>query len=119
MMKTLVIGASTKPERYSNIAINRLLDYDHEVIAYGMRKGTVCTVDIETDWNAEWMVDTVTMYINPEAQEAYTDKIIALHPRRVIFNPETENPSFYEKLRNEGIEVEEACTLVLLATNAY
>ena len=64
-------------------------------------------------------IDTVTLYLNPKRQQEYYDYIISLHPKRVIFNPGTENPEFYELLRNKKIEVEVACTLVLLGTNQY
>lgn len=117
--KTLVIGASTKPERYAYKAINRLLENGHEVIAYGNRAGTVENVTIETEWNPAWKVNTVTLYVGPANQDELIDKIIALRPARVVFNPGTENPVFFSKLEQAAISYEEACTLVLLATNAY
>lgn len=117
--KTLVIGASTKPERYAYKAIHRLLENRHEVIAYGNRAGTVDNVTIETEWNPAWKVDTVTLYVGPANQDELIDKIIELNPVRVIFNPGTENPDFFRKLNQAGISYEEACTLVLLATGAY
>jgi len=64
-------------------------------------------------------IDTVTLYLNPKNQKEYYQQIVDLNPRRVIFNPGTENPEFYEILENAGIEVEVACTLVLLATGQY
>lgn len=119
MMSTLVIGASTKPDRYSNIAINLLRDYGYEVIAFGVRPGKVRDVEIQTAWNPKWEVDTVTLYINPSLQEAFFTKILDLKPRRVIFNPGTENAIFSHLLNEHGILTEEACTLVLLRIGNY
>ncbi|MFD1064055.1 CoA-binding protein [Winogradskyella litorisediminis] len=117
--KTLVIGASLKPERYSNIAIKRLVSYGHDVKAFGMRKGEVVGVTIDTDLLDYSKVDTVTLYLNPKRQAQYYDYIIGLNPKRVIFNPGTENPEFYKLLSENNIESEVACTLVLLGTNQY
>ena len=117
--KTLVFGASTNPGRYSNIAIRRLLDKRQETLAFGLKEGTVSGVVIDTELIAYPDVDTVTLYVNPARQEDYYDYLIDLEPRRVIFNPGTENPAFYKLLQDQGIEVEVACTLVLLATNQY
>lgn len=117
--KTLVIGASINPERYSNKAILRLKAHGHPVIAYAKRDGKVEGVAFETMWNPNWEVDTVTMYVGPAHQEELMDKIIALGPKRVIFNPGTENPEFFKRLKVAKIPFEEACTLVLLSTNQY
>ncbi|GGW71109.1 hypothetical protein DFQ11_10722 [Winogradskyella epiphytica] len=117
--KTLVIGASTKPERYSNIAINRLRSHGHEVKAFGLRSGVVGDVTIDTNMMAYKAIDTVTLYLNPKRQELYYDYIIGLKPKRVVFNPGTENPEFYNLLEQEGIDYEVACTLVLLSTGQY
>ncbi|HKJ41299.1 MAG TPA: CoA-binding protein [Sunxiuqinia sp.] len=117
--KTLVIGASEKPERYSNKAIKALLNHDHPVVAIAARSGNVETVDFDTVKKAYQDVDTVTMYVGPRNQPGYYDYIIDLKPRRVIFNPGTENAEFASKLKAEGIEPEEACTLVLLSIGAY
>ena len=118
-MKVLVIGASLKEERYSNKAIKMLNQFDHEVLAIGLREGMVDNTEIiKTKENFE-AVDTVTLYLNAARQEEFYDYIIALKPRRVIFNPGTENSEFYEKLDNSAIGHEEACTLVLLSTNQF
>ncbi|MEM5564669.1 CoA-binding protein [Psychroserpens sp. AS72] len=117
--KTLVIGASLKPERYSNIAINRLTSYNHDVVAIGLREGNVAGITIDTNLMPYKDIDTVTLYLNPQRQKAYYDYIIGLHPKRIIFNPGTENPEFQNLLKQEGIYFEEACTLVLLSTNQY
>jgi len=119
MKKTLVFGASTKPSRYSYIAIKRLIGASQETLAFGAKEGSVAGVKISTDINRFKDIDTVTLYLNPVTQKDYYKSIIGLKPRRVIFNPGTENPEFYELLRKEGIEVEVACTLVLLATGQY
>ena len=119
MKKTLVLGASLNPSRYSNLAINRLVNHGYPVEAVGLRKGIVAGVTISTEKVAFENIDTVTLYLNPKRQEEYYDYIIALKPTRVIFNPGTENPKFYELLRKNNIEVEVACTLVLLGTNQY
>lgn len=117
--KTLVLGASLKEERYSNIAIRRLRKYDIETLAIGLRDGQVDDVQIHTDLVIFKDIDTVTLYLNPKRQEHYYDYIISLKPKRVIFNPGTENPNFYKKLNDHNIKFEEACTLVLLGTNQY
>jgi hypothetical protein len=117
--KTLVLGASLKTDRYSNIAINRLRQQNHEVVAFGLKKGEVNDVVIDAELLDYEHVDTVTLYLNPKHQEAYYDYILDLKPKRVIFNPGTENPELYKVLKNNNIEFEVACTLVLLATDEY
>lgn len=117
--KTLVVGASLKAVRYSNMAIQKLTNYNHETVAFGLREGDINGVTIDTDLKAYTNIDTVTLYLNPERQKEYYDYIISLNPKRVIFNPGTENPEFYTLLKSKGIDVEIACTLVLLSTNQY
>ncbi len=117
--KTLVLGASLKVDRYSNYVINKLVQNNHKVIAVGLKEGTVAGVPIKTNTNGIENIDTVTLYLNPKRQQPYYDYILDLAPKRVIFNPGTENPEFYQKLRAENIDVEVACTLVLLSTNQY
>jgi predicted CoA-binding protein len=117
--KTLVIGASLKANRYSNKAINRLIVFNHEVCAIGLREGDVSGVVITKEKEAFKDIDTVTLYLNPERQEEYYEYIVSLKPMRVIFNPGTENPNFYNILKEHAIESEIACTLVLLGTNQY
>ena len=119
MKMTLVIGASEKPQRYSNIAIHRLRNYGHEVNAIGLRAGKVADVSIDTGKPVFNGIDTVTLYINPSRQEEFFDYIVSLKPKRVIFNPGTENPDFENRLAITGIRVEEACTLVLLSIGQY
>lgn len=119
MIKTLVIGASTNPNRYSNMAIRKLLNHNQPVVAIGLRHAQVEGVTIETEKLNFKDVDTVTLYLNSKLQEEYYQYIISLEPKRVIFNPGTENPEFYKMLSEKNIEVEVACTLVLLGTNQY
>jgi len=119
MKKTLVIGASLNPSRYSNLAIKRLVNYKHQVCAIGLRPGEVSGVSISLNNEDFGEIDTVTLYLNPKRQQPFYDYIISLNPKRVIFNPGTENPEFYDLLRKNDIEHEVACTLVLLGTNQY
>ena len=117
--KTLVIGASENPGRYSNKAIRALLSHDHEVVALGLRQGAVEGLAFHTEKEPFTEIDTVTLYIGPQNQPAYYSYIIGLSPRRVIFNPGTENPEFIAMLQAKGIIPEIACTLVLLGTGQY
>lgn len=117
--KTLVIGASTNPVRYSNLAIKALLKHGYEVIALAKREGQVGVVKIRTDFPVNEWVHTVTMYIGEQHQPEYYQPILDLKPERVIFNPGTENFEFIELLESEGIETIEGCTLVMLETGRY
>ena len=117
--KTLVLGASLKSDRYSNYVINKLVNHNYNVEAVGLKNGVVAGVEIQTDLEEFEDIDTITLYLNPQRQKEYYSYILSLSPKRVIFNPGTENPEFYEILTNAGIEVEVACTLVLLSTNQY
>lgn len=119
MKKTLVLGASMNPDRYSNLAINRLVSHGHTVEAVGLREGEVAGVNISTEKENFDDIDTVTLYLNPKRQEEYYDYIVSLKPKRVIFNPGTENSEFYKILKEKNIENEVACTLVLLGTDQY
>lgn len=118
-MKTLVIGASLKSNRYSNMAIEKLKQAQIEVVAMGLRSGEVAGVKIETQPKSFEAIHTITLYLNPKRQEPYYDYIINLKPKRVIFNPGTENPELYRLLEAQQIYYETACTLVLLSTNQY
>ena len=119
MAKTLVIGASENPERYAYKAIQKLLAHGHEVKALALRKGEVNGVTFETEQVPYTDIDTVTMYVGPKNQPVYYDYIEALKPRRVIFNPGTENEEFMRILRENDIDVEVDCTLVMLHTRQY
>jgi predicted CoA-binding protein len=117
--KTLVLGATTKPDRYAFRAINSLVSKGHSVLAIGQQTGEVAGVKIQTKMIPLKNIDTVTLYLNPRNQRDYYNYIIETEPKRVIFNPGTENPELYQLLRSNNIEVEVACTLVLLATDQY
>jgi hypothetical protein len=119
MQKTLVFGASLKPNRYSNYAIQRLVANNHNVVAFGLKAGEVDGVKIDTTLKPYKEIDTVTLYLNAKRQKEYYDYIISLKPNRVIFNPGTENPEFFQILKEHNINFEIACTLVLLSTNQY
>ena len=117
--KTLVFGASLKPERYSNMAIRRLVNYNHETVAFGMKSGVESGVIIDIELIPYAHLNTVSLYMNAEIQKEYYSYIVSLKPKRVIFNPRTENPEFYKILRENNIPFEVACTLVLLSTDQY
>jgi uncharacterized protein len=118
-MKTLVIGASTNPDRYSFKAIKSLIHHGHEVVAIGAKNGVVDDVLIQTELTDFTDVDTITLYINPTLQQKYYNYILALQPRRVLFNPGTENEDFADVLQQHNIIAQEACTLVLLSIGTY
>ena len=117
--KTLVLGATTKPDRYAFKAINMLVEKGHTVLAIGQNTGEVAGVKIYTKAIPVKNVDTVTLYLNPTRQRDYYNYIIEAQPKRVVFNPGTENPELYQLLELNNIKAEVACTLVLLATNQY
>ncbi|QGY45330.1 CoA-binding protein [Maribellus comscasis] len=118
--KTLVIGASTNPVRYSNLAIQSLRRHKNDVVALAKRMGKVADVEFVNSFPSQKEnIHTVTMYVGPQNQPEFVDPILSLHPERVIFNPGTENVEFSQKLREKGIEAIEACTLVLLSTGQY
>lgn len=116
---TLVLGASVNTERYSNKAIHKLRANNLKVFAIGAKKGIVLDVNIEKEKVLFEDVDTVTLYLNPTRQKEYYNYVLELKPRRVIFNPGTENLEFEKVLKESGIETEIACTLVLLSINQY
>lgn len=117
--KTLVIGASANPQRYSHMAVQKLNAYKHPVVALGKRAGKIGTTVIETEHKDFADIDTISLYLNPLRQKEYFDYIVSLHPKRIIFNPGTENDELSELAKQNGIAVEEACTLVMLSTNQY
>ncbi|MGL2988157.1 CoA-binding protein [Flavobacterium sp. RSSA_27] len=117
--KTVVLGANAKPEKYAYKAINMLVAKGHSVIAIGQNAGEVAGVTIKTKAIPLKNIDTFTLYLNPVRQRDYYNYIIEAKPARVIFNPGTENPEFYQLLELNNIKVEVACSLVLLATDQY
>ncbi len=119
MKKTLVLGASPNPERYGNMAARKLKAYGHEVVAVGKRESKIDDINILKEFPVLDDVDTVTLYLNPDNQKEYYQRIIALHPKRIIFNPGTENEELEEMAREKGIETVEGCTLVMLSTGQF
>jgi hypothetical protein len=113
------MGASDNPGRYSFLAIKSLLSHNQPVIALGKRAGNVHGILIATDKQQFADIDTVTLYINPSHQRQYYDYILSLNPKRIIFNPGTENNELASLAKNNGIQVMDACTLVLLATGQF
>lgn len=119
MKNTLIIGASSNPSRYAYLAAQRLTSLGHPIFLVGRRKGSVLGKDINLE-KINWAdIDTVTLYINPSHQPEYYDYIISLNPKRVIFNPGTENPEFETILDSKNIIPVQACTLVMLASGQY
>lgn len=118
-MKTLIIGASNNPDRYSYKATERLLSHQHDVELLGLRPDVIFGRKINTEQKQFEDIDTVTLYVGPQHQPSYYNYVISLKPRRVIFNPGTENDEFIQLLQQNNIETEIACTLVLLATGQY
>lgn len=117
--KTLVLGASANPSRYSYLALQRLKAHQHPVVAIGKRKSVVADTPVETE-KKDWKdIDTITLYLNPLHQQEYYDYILSLKPKRIIFNPGAENDELAELARKNNIQPLEACTLVLLSTGRY
>lgn len=117
--KTLVLGASDNPARYSYLAINKLAAHGHPVVAIGKKSGKVGEVQIEKDHLPVTGVDTVTLYLNPMNQREYIDYILDIKPKRIIFNPGTENEQLISKAKENGIEPVIGCTLVMLSIGNY
>ena len=117
--KTLVLGASDNPSRYSYLAIRRLRNLGHPVVAIGKKNGVLDDVPISKEKTEAEDVDTVTLYLNPRNQRQYYDYILSLHPKRIIFNPGAENDELVELAKANNIKPVDACTLVLLSTGQY
>lgn len=117
--KTLVIGASKNPARYSYMAIKSLRAHQHDVVALAKRQSQVLDVSIQTNFPVNENIHTVTMYIGWQHQQEYYNYLLDLKPERVIFNPGAENFELAELLEKNGIEAIEACTLVLLSTGQF
>ena len=117
--KTLVIGASENPARYANKAVKMLRSHNQEVLAVGLRQGKILDVSIDTQWPENETIDTITLYIGPQRQRQYFDKILNSNPKRIIFNPGTENPELINLAQNAGIATIIDCTLVMLQSGRY
>lgn len=118
-MRTLVVGVSLNADRYANRAVRMLLANGHEVVALGMTPGETDGVRVQTGQPALDKIDTVTLYLRAEHQQAIADYLLLLKPRRILFNPGAENAAFAQRARDAGIETMEACTLVLLSTGQF
>lgn len=116
---TVVLGASPNPSRYSYLAVSRLVANGHPVVAIGKKDAQIGDTPITQEHPIPADVDTVTLYMNPVLQREYYDYIMQLHPKRIIFNPGTENEELAELAAGKGIETMEACTLVLLSTGQF
>ncbi len=117
--KTVVLGASTNPTRYSNAAVNRLKNYGHEAVPVGIKKGAIAGIEILNGAPDIEGVDTITLYLNPTRQVEYYDYILGLNPERIIYNPGTENPELMKLAKTQEIENVVACTLVMLSIGDY
>ena len=116
---TLILGASPNPERYSFLATSLLHEKGYPIYPFGIKNGLIQDIPILTEWPKKGIIDTITLYIGPTGQKAYYESILALAPRRIIFNPGTENPELEQLAVQNGIQTQEACTLVLLKTGQY
>ena len=119
MKKTLILGASTNTARYSYLVANKLVRKGYPIVNVGRKVGEVAGVEIQPAEKIHEDIDTITLYVGPRNQPPYYDYIINTKPKRVIFNPGTENPELSAKLKEAGIESVEACTLVMLNTGQY
>lgn len=119
MKKTLVLGASDNPDRYSNIAIRRLTALQIPVVAVGRKETMVAGVQVHKEPMHFEDVHTITLYLNADHQAGYYPYILSLHPKRIIFNPGAENEELERLAKQNGIEALEACTLVMLQTGQY
>jgi len=119
MKKTVVLGASDNPARYSYLAVEKLNRYGYPVVAIGKKQGQIGNTKIIAERPDEKEVDTVTLYLNAQLQKQYYDYILSLHPKRIIFNPGAENDELSDLAKANGIQPVEACTLVLLSTGQY
>lgn len=119
--KTVIIGATPNPARYAHLAAETLDDHGHEFVPLGIREGEVRGKQILNirDRPQIMDVDTVTLYIGPQRQAEWYEYILGLKPRRIIFNPGTENAEFEQMAEARRMEVVEGCTLVMLRTGQY
>jgi len=117
--KTLVLGASDNPSRYSYLAMKRLQAHQHPIVAVGRKEVDVNGIHIHKNHVTEEGVDTITLYLNPKNQVEYYDYILGLQPKRIIFNPGTENDELIRLAKENGIQPVLGCTLVMLSTGQY
>jgi len=118
---TLLVGATDNPERYAYLAAARLQEKGFPFVPIGIKKGSVLGVAI-VDLHSKPLLEnihTITLYVGPANQAEWIDYLLSLHPKRLIFNPGTENPDFFFKAKKQGIDAVEACTLVMLTTGQF
>ena len=118
-LKTLVFGASLKQHRVSHMIIERLLNQGQEVVAFGLQPGLIAGIEVSPELKPYSDIDTISLYVAARWQPQYYDYLLGLNPRRVIFNPGTENSEFSDLLTENAIEFDIACSMVLLSTNQY
>jgi predicted CoA-binding protein len=116
---TVVIGASPSEEKYGYKATVSLKRHGHKVYPIGIKTGMIEGQEIITDRPQIQNVDTITLYVGPQNQDGWKEYIYSLKPKRIVFNPGTENEAFEKELRSKGIEAIEACTLVMLSVGNY
>jgi uncharacterized protein len=119
IMKTLVVGASPNPQRYSNKAVRLLKHNKHEVLPLGIREGKIDGLKIITEMRDVSNIHTVTLYVRPGRQSEYYEYLLSLKPQRIIFNPGTENAEFINLAQEAGIETVQNCTLVMLNSGLF
>ncbi len=117
--KTLILGATTNPGRYAYLAAHRLVAAGHDIVNIGIKNGESAGAEIQRAGEVFPDIDTVTLYIGPQRQPEYYDYILETQPKRIIFNPGTENTELEALAKQQGIEVVRACTLVMLSTGQY
>lgn len=117
--KTLIIGATPNPSRYAYKAAHKLVQYGHPIVNVGIKKGEVANHPIEKPEQIHPDINTITLYVNPTNQKNLYQYILDTKPKRIIFNPGTENPELAQMAEEQGIETLEACTLVLLSINQF
>ena len=117
--KTLILGATPNEARYANLAANRLVKHGHPIVNVGLKTGEVAGVQIEKPETIHTDIDTITLYVGPHNQERLYDYILKTHPKRIIFNPGTENSALRRMANDKGIQTDYACTLVLLSIGRY
>ncbi len=118
-MKTLVLGATPNADRFAYRAVISLQRHGHEVVPFGRKKGSVGGLEIQNTLPQDTDIHTITLYLNPTNQQEYYDYILGLNPKRIIFNPGTENNELEQMAQKKGIETLEACTLVMLSVGQY
>ncbi|MCS6833332.1 MAG: CoA-binding protein, partial [Flammeovirgaceae bacterium] len=116
---TLILGASPNPTRYAYIAAQRLMEKGHPIVLVGIKKGEINGIPILNHREIQPNIDTITLYLSPENQKEWYEYILNTHPKRLIFNPGTENDELAQKARQKGIQTVEACTLVMLSLGNY